>query len=93
MNIWKNPQKSKKSCFFQKKTENSENICVCQKRRGGNAFLLVFPIEEISLWLELSSPTHFRFQWGYPERYERRKTQNRNENIDIFCGTSFIINF
>ena len=39
-----------------------------KKIKINNAILLVFPIEEISLRPELSSPAHFRIQGGYPER-------------------------
>ena len=41
----------------------------------------VLPIEKISLQPELSSPSHFRFQGGYPERYTQKTDGGRtNKN-------------
>ena len=40
------------------------------------AILLVLPFEEISILPELSSPTHFRIQGGWSERYKRRRTED-----------------
>ena len=45
--------------FFEEKKK--------KKCRGKKCYILVLPIEEISLWLELSSPPRFRIQGGYPE--------------------------
>ena len=49
----KNPRTVKKS----KNLEKFQKIFVCDKK---NANLFVLPIEEISLWPELSSPPPFR---------------------------------
>ena len=38
------------------------------KKEKENSITLVLPIEEISLWPELSSPARFRIQVGYRER-------------------------
>ena len=51
----------------------------CQKK----AILLVLPIEEISLWPELSSPSKFIFHWGWSERdgEGRKRTEIFVSNI------------
>ena len=41
---------------------------ILPKKKEKNAIILVLPNEEISLRPELSSPAHFRFQGGSPER-------------------------
>ena len=51
----------KKPIFFQQKKSFKK------KSLKKNAISLVLPIEEISLWPELSSPARFRIQGGYPE--------------------------
>ena len=57
----------KKSLFF-KKLEKLRWYFFSAEKKKKNAFLLVLPIEEISLRPELSSPAHFRNQGGSPER-------------------------
>ena len=47
---------------------------------------LVLPIEEISLRPELSSPTRFRIQGGYPERYGRTDKGGRTEILVSYFG-------
>ena len=47
-----------KNQFYQKIENFEDEKKILQKK---NAILLVLPIQEISLWQELSSPPHFRF--------------------------------
>ena len=49
---------------FGKKNETKN---LPEKREEKKHILLVLPIEEISLWPELSSPPHLRIQGGYSE--------------------------
>ena len=59
-----NPEKKKR------KKKSSKNLKILKKKSFAEkkAILLVIPIEEISLWRELSSPPPFRFPGGSPER-------------------------
>ena len=68
--------KLKITFFFFKQSDNVEGIFFWQK----NAIILVLPIEEISLWPELSSPVRFRFQGGWYERYGRRTDGRMDKN-------------
>ena len=55
--------------FFFKKSENIEEEKIfVEKKTQKNTNPLVLPIDEISLWPELSSQPRFRIQGGYPER-------------------------
>ena len=65
-----NLKKSQKIPFFPKKKSNWRKKNFAKKSRKINAIPLVLPIEEVSLWPELSSPDPFRFQGGSPERDE-----------------------
>ena len=60
-----NLEKSQKITFFQKIWKFWKYFLFAEKEK--NAILLVLPIEDISLWPELSSPSHFRIQGGSPE--------------------------
>ena len=75
LKFWKNLEISQKS---QKKNYLEKKIW-CKKK---NAILLVFPIEEISLWPELCSPPRFRIKGGSPERDTRTNDQtNGNPRV------------
>ena len=63
-------EKSQKIIFFNK-SEKFKIFFICQTI---NAIFLVLPIEEISLWPELSSPANFRIQGRSPERDIRRSS-------------------
>ena len=57
----KNSKSEEKNRYFFNKIENFENIFFPWRK---NMLFLVLPIEEISLWPELSIPPRFRIQGG-----------------------------
>ena len=66
-NLEKSGEKICQKPFFPPKNQEFLKIFLLFVEEK-SAILLVLPIEEISLWPELSSPPRFRFQGGYPER-------------------------
>ena len=62
--------------FFFKKSENFEEKQFCRKKKKKtNATILVFQYQEDPIRPEISSPSRFRFQGGYPEREGRTKDE------------------
>ena len=92
-NFWKirkyekNVKESQKSFFFNK-SKFFENSVFSPKKK--NAILLVLPIEEISLWPELSTPPCFRIQGGSPERYTRRTEDGGRAEI-LVSNIGFLV--
>ena len=82
--FFKNQKKQKK--LFKKKSEISWNIFFVKKRE---AILLVWPIEEISLQTELSTPPCFRIQGGCPERHGQSRMEILVSNNELvkFLGS------
>ena len=60
-----NSKKYEKKLPFFFKSENSKIFFVCLK----NGIILVLPFEEISLWPELSSPTHLELLMDSPQKW------------------------
>ena len=51
-----------------------------------NAILLIWSIEEISLWPELSSPLRFRIQGGGYREHDAQRTKDKGQWTEILMS-------